>query len=361
MSKSKKAAGVIGRDGEGTLGRQNIHAIRRIMREQGVSQKDLAERLGCSSQNVSKLLGQKSKNLQLVTLERICDALDVEVSLQPKAPSSKEQMSDQAVAETEDRPTASNLESSGLQFLGDPIAVAKEIFDRLTRENPHALEELRRGKSLPRSQGRGRPKGSGQYDDCNSLARMADWIVSGECSSERRAARQIAVDHSEHSQKATAERLRRKYRESRESLETEAKMRLRQSQEPRSVDATAKRQRSSYGAGSWEDRGIPTLINSAVYDYGLDTEFGRFLRMETVWDAFSRLLDRSAGLAEISSSGSQLNELAQSIADRSGVLKSPLVRTKADELIELAMAPSDRIAALTKKGIVGDRIPTLEF
>ena len=89
LASMRKIAGAIGCsvgeffDDERSLSReyngtQPVLDIRAVMKAKGVKNKDLAERLGMTSQNVCLMLGKKS--LTLTTLYKVAEALDVPIT-----------------------------------------------------------------------------------------------------------------------------------------------------------------------------------------------------------------------------------------------------------------------------------------
>lgn len=61
--------------------RDFIRAMNEEMKRQGLSQRDLAQILGCSAENVSQLLDERRPGMRLDSLERLAGALGYRVRL----------------------------------------------------------------------------------------------------------------------------------------------------------------------------------------------------------------------------------------------------------------------------------------
>lgn len=53
--------------------------IREIMKEEGISQTELSERMGCVRQNVSQLLNRNEKSMRYDSFEKVVSALGYEI------------------------------------------------------------------------------------------------------------------------------------------------------------------------------------------------------------------------------------------------------------------------------------------
>lgn len=103
---------------------------------------------------------------------------------------------------------------------------ARKEAERLVRQHPPEflealIQELQ--EQVPRR--RGRPSGSGEAD-ARLLERMDDLLSSGQASSLREAARQVARRYPGHSEMATQRRLRRKYAQDRDSQTEETSLEI---------------------------------------------------------------------------------------------------------------------------------------
>ncbi len=103
-------------------------------------------------------------------------------------------------------------------------AKAKQAIEQL---GPDVVRCIREGFRRPR----GRPKGSGAIDDSSRLLDLALLLESGKAKSMTEASRMIAQKDPGHSVDSTAQRLRRKFRPSRDELHRRAREILREQRE----------------------------------------------------------------------------------------------------------------------------------